>query len=152
DRFGELYSIAKGLEAAIDMLPATATVVLNGDDPLVASLATKTAARRLYFGIRADSPATQTPEHAADSIRCVRCQHLLSYRAVHLSHLGDYQCPECGNARPGLDVAVTTIVPSPDPGLDIIVETAAGTFPLHVPLPGLHNIYNAAAALTGVLA
>jgi len=152
DRFGELYSTAKGLEAVIDTLPATATVVLNGDDPLVASLATRTAARRVYFGIQADSSATQTPEHAADSIRCVRCQHLLSYRAVHLSHLGDYQCPECGNARPALDVAVTAILPSPDAGFDIIVETPVGTFPLHVPLPGLHNVYNAAAALTGVMA
>src|SRR5262249_46534772 len=54
DRLGDLYWIAKGLGAPIDMLPATATVVLNGADPLVASLATKTAARRLYFGIRAD--------------------------------------------------------------------------------------------------
>ena len=152
DRFGELYSIAKGLEAVIDTLPATATVILNGDDPLVASLATHTAARPIYFGIRADSSATQAPEHAADSIRCVRCQHLLSYRAAYLSHLGDYQCPECGNSRPGLDVAVTAILPSPDAGLDIIVETPAGTFPLHVPLPGLHNVYNAAAALTGLLA
>jgi UDP-N-acetylmuramyl tripeptide synthase len=152
DRFGELYSIARGLEAAIDALPASATVVLNGDDPLVASLSPRTPARRVYFGIRADSSSAQAPEHAADSIRCMRCQHLLSYRAVHLSHLGDYQCPECGNARPDLDVAVTSILPSPDAGFDIKVETPAGTFPLQVPLPGLHNVYNAAAALAGVMA
>jgi lipid II isoglutaminyl synthase (glutamine-hydrolysing) len=152
DRFGELYSIARGLEAVIDTLPAAATVVLNGDDPLVASLAPRTAARRVYFGIRSDSSTMQAPEHAADSIRCVRCQHLLSYRTVHLSHLGDYLCPECGNARPDLDVAVTAMLPSPDAGFDIIVETPAGTYPLHVPLPGLHNVYNAAAALAGVMA
>lgn len=155
DRFGELYSIAKGLEAVIDTLPASATVVLNGDDPLVASLAPRAAARRVYFGIRADSSVgsvTQAPEHAADSIRCVRCQHMLTYRTVHLSHLGDYQCPECGNARPDLDVAVTAMLPSPDAGFNIIVETPAGNFPLQVPLPGLHNVYNAAAALAGVMA
>jgi lipid II isoglutaminyl synthase (glutamine-hydrolysing) len=151
DRFGELYAMARKLEAVIEALPASATVVLNGDDPLVASLAPEAPARRLYFGIRADTGA-QVPEHAADTIRCVRCQHLLTYRVVHLSHLGDYQCPECGNARPGLDIAVTSVQPSPDAGSEITVETPAGTFALQVPLPGLHNAYNAAAALAGRIA
>jgi lipid II isoglutaminyl synthase (glutamine-hydrolysing) len=147
DRFGELYSIAKGLEADIEALPASATVLLNADDPLVASLAPAARARRVYFGIRADSVGTQVPEHAADTIRCVRCQHPLSYRRVYLSHLGDYQCQECQNARPVLDVAVSSVRPSPQAGSEITVETPAGTFALRVPLPGLHNVYNAAAAL-----
>jgi lipid II isoglutaminyl synthase (glutamine-hydrolysing) len=147
DRFGELYSMAKGLEAVIEALPASATVILNGDDPLVASFAPAALARRLYFGIRADTVGPQVPEHAADTIRCVRCQHLLSYRAVYLSHLGDYQCPECGTARPVLDVAVTAVRPSPEAGSEITIQTPAGAFPLHVPLAGLHNVYNAAAAV-----
>jgi UDP-N-acetylmuramyl tripeptide synthase len=158
DRFGELYSMAKMLESVIEALPASATVVLNGDDPLVASLAPEAPARRLHYGIRADngeagdSASTQVPEHAADSIRCVRCEHLLSYRAVHLSHLGDYRCDECGNARPALDIAVTAIRPSPEAGSEITVETPAGAFPLQVPLPGVHNVYNAVAALAGAMA
>jgi lipid II isoglutaminyl synthase (glutamine-hydrolysing) len=152
DRFGELYSMARALEAVIEAMPASATVVLNGDDPLVASLAPGALARRMYFGIRMDGAGAQVPEHAADTIRCVRCQHPLSYRVVHLSHLGDYQCPECGNARPGLDVAVTAIGPSAEDGSEITVETPAGTFSLQVPLPGLHNVYNAAAALAGDIA
>ena len=147
DRFGELYSMARGLEAVIEALPPSATVVLNGDDPLVASLAPAACARRLYFGIQADTAGTQVPEHAADTIRCVRCQHPLSYRVVYLSHLGDYQCPECGNARPILDVAITAVRPSPGAGSEITVATPAGTFALQVPLPGLHNVYNTAAAL-----
>jgi UDP-N-acetylmuramyl tripeptide synthase len=151
DRFGELYSMARWLEAVIEALPASATVVLNGDDPLVASLAPGAPARRLYFGIRADGAGSQVPEHSADTIRCVRCQHLLNYRVVHLSHMGDYQCPECGNARPGLDVAVTEIRPLSDAGSEITVETPDGTFQLHVPLAGLHNVYNAAAALAGAI-
>ncbi len=152
DRFGELYSMARGLEAVIEALPASATVVLNGDDPLVASFAPGARARRLYFGIQADCAGAQVPEHAADTIRCVRCQHPLSYRVVHFSHLGDYQCPECGNARPALDVAVTAVRPLPGAGSEITVETPTGTFPLQVPLPGLHNVYNAAAAIAGGMA
>ena len=147
DRFGELYSMARALEAVIEALPASATVVLNGDDPLVASLAPGASARRLFFGIRAGGTGAQAPEHAADTIRCVRCQHMLSYRAVYLSHLGDYECLECGNTRPDLDVAVTAVRPSPDGGSEITVETPAASYLLRVPLPGPHNVYNAAAAV-----
>ena len=39
DRFGELYSMARRLESAIEALPWRASAVLNGDDPLVASFA-----------------------------------------------------------------------------------------------------------------
>jgi lipid II isoglutaminyl synthase (glutamine-hydrolysing) len=149
DRFGELYSMARDLEAVIESLPASSTVVLNGDDPLVASFAPDARARRMYFGIGDDRAGTQLPEHAADTIRCVRCQHPLTYRVVHVSHLGDYHCPECGNARPHLDVAVTAIEPSQETGSEITVATPAGPFSLRVPLAGLHNVYNAAAALAG---
>ena len=152
DRFGELYSMAKWLETVIEALPASATVILNGDDPLVASLAPGAPARRLYYGIRADGAGAREPEHSADTIRCVRCQHPLNYRVVHLSHLGDYECPGCGNARPRLDVAVTAIRSLSDAGSEIDVETPAGAFQLHVPLAGLHNAYNAAAALAGAMA
>jgi lipid II isoglutaminyl synthase (glutamine-hydrolysing) len=151
DRFGELYSMAGKLEAVIEALPASATAVLNGDDPLVASLAPGAPARRLYFGVQTEGAGPQVPEHAADTIRCVRCQHQLDYRVAYLSHLGDYECPACGNARPGLDVAVTAIRPSA-PGCEITVETPAGTYTLQVPLPGMHNVYNAAAALAGEIA
>ncbi len=146
DRFGELYSMARGLAAVIESLPASATVALNADDPLVASLAPQAVARRIYYGIRVGG-AAQVPEHAADTIRCVNCQRQLSYRAVYLSHLGDYECPECGGARPRLDVAVTAIQPSSEDGAEVKIETPAGTFALRVPLAGMHNVYNVAAAI-----
>jgi lipid II isoglutaminyl synthase (glutamine-hydrolysing) len=160
DRFGELYSMARMLQTVVQSLPASATVVLNGDDPLVASLpetaeagaTARTAARVIYYGISGEGAGLTVPEHSADTIRCVRCQHLLSYRAVHLSHLGDYSCQACGSSRPALDIAVSAIRPSPDGGSDITVETPAGPIRLRVPLGGVHNVYNTAAALACVTA
>jgi UDP-N-acetylmuramyl tripeptide synthase len=152
DRFGELYSMARMLEAAIETLPGQASAVLNGDDPLVASFAPRAAARRLYFGLRATGAGAGIPEHAADTIRCVRCQHALTYRRVYVSHLGDWECRECGSRRPDLDVAVTQVQASPDGGSEVTAETPAGTMLVRVPLPGLHNVYNAAAALAGAFA
>jgi UDP-N-acetylmuramyl tripeptide synthase len=152
DRFGELYSMARMLEAAVETLPATAAAVLNGDDPLVASFAPDARARRLYYGLRADGIGAEVPEHAADTIRCVRCQHALTYRRAYVSHLGDYQCGQCGTRRPDLDIAVTGVDTLPDGGSDVTAETPMGTIRLRVPLPGLHNVYNAAAALAGACA
>lgn len=152
DRFGELYSLAQTLETAIEALPAHTSAVLNGDDALVASLAPRASARRLYFGLRAEGVGARVPEHAADTIRCVRCQHPLAYRRVYVSHLGDYECPGCGSGRPDLDIAITCVQASPDGGTDVTAETPAGTVPVHVPLPGLHNVYNAAAALAAAFA
>ena len=152
DRFGELYSMARMLEAAIAALPAQASVVLNGDDPLVASLAPDAPARRLHFGLRVEGLGTGVPEHAADSIRCVHCQHDLTYRRAYMSHLGDYECSSCGSRRPALDIAVTRVEASPDGGSEVTAETPAGTVQVHVPLPGLHNVYNTAAALAGAYA
>ena len=152
DRFGELYSMARMLETAVEALPAQASAVLNGDDPLVASFAPCAPARRLYYGLRAADAGAQAPEHAADTIRCVRCQHPLAYRRVYVSHLGDYECRACGSGRPDLDIAVTEVQASPDGGSDVTAETPAGTVRVHVPLPGLHNVYNTAAALAGAFA
>jgi UDP-N-acetylmuramyl tripeptide synthase len=157
DRFGELYSMARMLEASIEALPAHASAVLNGDDPLVASFAPHAAARRLYYGLRsegvgAEGVGAEIPEHAADTIRCVHCQHALTYHRAYLSHLGDYECPGCGSRRPDLDIAVTQVQASSDGGTDLTADTPVGTVQVHVPLPGLHNVYNAAAALAGAFA
>ncbi len=152
DRFGELYSMARMLESAIEALPWHGSAVLNGDDALVASLAPRAQARRLYFGLRVDGVGSEVPEHSADTIRCVHCQHALTFRRAYMSHLGDYECRGCGSKRPDLDIAVTAIHPSPDGGNDVTAETPAGTVQVHVPLPGLHNVYNAAAAIAGAFA
>ncbi len=151
DRFGELYSVAASLEAMIGELPAEASAILNADDPLIASFAPEAKARRVYFGVQSDQVGAAVPEHAADTIRCVHCQHDLEYRKVYISHLGAYRCPHCGYERPPIDVAVTTAELS-GTASTVDLETPAGPIHLDLPLPGLHNIYNAAAAVAGAYA
>ena len=51
-----------------------------------------------------------------------------------------------------LDIAITRVQPTPDGGADLTAETPAGTMQVHVPLPGLHNVYNTAAAIAGAYA
>ncbi len=152
DRYGELYAVANSLERMISELPAEATAVLNGDDPLVASFAPGARAKRLYFGMVTDDVGTQVPEHAADTIRCVRCQHDLVYTKAYISHLGAYRCPNCGYARPPLDLEVVHVRLDASGPSPIEMKTPAGPLAFDLALPGLHNVYNAAAAVGGALA
>ena len=152
DRYGELYSVARAIETMIRGLPPEATIVLNGDDPLVASFAPDAVCRRLYFGMRTEDVGTQVPEHAADTIRCVRCQHDLDYTKAYISHLGAYRCPTCGYARPPLDIAVTQAQLDPLGPAHVTLETPAGPLTYDLALQGLHNVYNSAGAVAGALA
>src|SRR5260221_90544 len=147
DRYGELYSGAAALENMIRGLPPEATVVLNGDDPMVASFAPDAVCRRLYFGVRTDDVGTQVPEHAADTIRCVKCQHDLVYSKAYISHLGAYVCPNCGYSRPPLDVAVTHAELDPVGASRITLETPAGTLTYKRALHGLRNVHKSAGGV-----
>jgi UDP-N-acetylmuramyl tripeptide synthase len=152
DRYGELYKVASGLERIIRELPATATVILNADDPLVANFAPEMAARRLYFGLEAKDLGGTVPEHAADTVRCVKCQHYFEYDTVYISHLGAYHCPQCGYARPGLDIALTAAEMLPQGPTTVTVRTPAGEVTATLPLVGIHNVYNVTGAIAGAYA
>jgi len=144
DRYGELELVAARWRALARELPPDAQLVVNGDDPQLGELA---GARpgTVVFGV--DDPARGGElQHAADSKHCVRCGAPYVFHVAYVGHLGDYECPACGNRRPPLELAARTIALE---GLD------GATFELHAPegvrrvrlrLPGLYNVYNALAA------
>ncbi len=149
DRYGELELVAARWRAAVTSLPDAALAV-NGDDPLVAELAD---GRGLVFGL--DDPQVARPalQHAADSIHCVRCGTPYRYAHVYVGHLGDYRCPNCGHARPALDLTARDVRLH---GLDSVEFTLAAnreSASVRLSVPGLYNVYNAlaAAALARIL-
>jgi UDP-N-acetylmuramyl tripeptide synthase len=154
DRYGELYSVAKALDKTLEGLPETSTILLNGNDPQVANFGQKAKARRLYFGLETTEVGTPVPEQSADIIRCIHCQEDLQYEVAYLSHLGLYRCPNCGYTLPPLDIAATSIKLAPDGEGPTHVEfrTPQGNMSLEISLPGVHNVYNAAAAIGASLA
>ena len=152
DRYGELEHIAERWRAAVATLPPTSTLVVNADDPLVADLADGRAAT-LRFGV--DDPRLARPalQHAADSKYCIRCGEPYDYAAAYVGHLGDYRCPNCGHARPKLDVVAREIALHGLDGSSFTLTASEGEARIELPLPGLYNVYNAlgAAALALVL-
>ena len=123
DRYGEVDIIAEKWQKALSKLPKSSTVLLNSDDPQIAYLGKSLKAKTIYFGINAKKKNLNKLEHATDSIFCLNCQKRLSFTEIYFSHIGIWQCKNCGLERP--DPAYSTVKSS---------------------LPGFYNLYNTVAA------
>jgi UDP-N-acetylmuramyl tripeptide synthase len=151
DRYGELEIVAERWRAAIGALPATAALVVNGDDPIVADLA-EGRAGAVRFGLDDPRHARPSLQHAADSKYCVRCGTPYEYATVYVGHLGDYRCPQCDHRRPALDVVARDIELRGLLASRFRLVAPAGETEIELALPGLYNVYNAVAASTLSLA
>ncbi len=153
DRYYEIDALARRIADAVATLPASATLVLNADDPIIAHLAGRHRGPTLFFGV--DDPAVggAVPQAISDATRCPRCRSPLAYRRVVLAHEGDWSCPSCGLARPPRDVAATAVELSPTGSVLRLAGLAGSVLdPIELPVPGLYNAYNALAALAAARA
>ncbi len=146
DRYGELEGLVAEWRRLVARLPDDTVLVLDADDPPVAHLG-EGRGQVVHFGV--DDPAVGRTEqaHAADSTHCPRCDAALDYSLIAISHLGHWRCPACGLARPRPDVSARSIELRGVDGFRIELETPAGPVSATVALPGLHNAYNATAAV-----
>lgn len=146
DRYGEVDYLAGVWRAAVAKLPADSTLVLNADDPLVASLGPDAPCRVVYFGIDDSRLGDSVLEHAADARRCHACGAPYDYAVAYYGHVGVYRCPGCGRARPVPDVSARTVTLDGLAGAALTLATPQGDIALRIRLPGVYNVYNALAA------
>ena len=118
---------------------------MNGDDPQLGQLSRVHPAATV-FGL--DDPRCARPslQHAADSKYCLDCGTPYQYAAAYVGHLGDYRCPECGQARPPLDVVARDVEIHGLEFTEFLLVTPEGTRHVRLRVPGLYNVYNALAA------
>jgi UDP-N-acetylmuramyl tripeptide synthase len=147
DRYGELDAIARRWRPALLALGPETTVVVNADDPTLAALTAELDARVVRFGLNEAVHRLEELSHAADAATCRACGADLAYHALYVSHLGDWYCPRCGNARPALDVAGSEIALHGVESLDMRVAVDGRAVPVRVGVPGLYNAYNLLAAV-----
>ena len=153
DRYFEIDALARRIGDAIAKLDPKTTLVLNADDPIVATLGTRHRGATLYFGVDDPSVGGRVPQSISDATRCPRCKAPLSYERVILAHVGEWSCPNCGLARPDRDVsAIGVRLHAAGSEIDLRVPAAAAFDPVKVPLPGLYNSYNALAAIAAARA
>lgn len=103
DRYGEIDTIARKWKAAIEKLPSTTVLILNADDPSIAFIGKDKKTNTFYFGL--DEKGSQKIKHGADTIYCPNCSEKLSFKNIQFSHLGDWNCPNCGFKRPATDIS-----------------------------------------------
>lgn len=151
DRYGELEHLAALWAGVVAALPPEATPVLNADDPAVAALG-QGREGVITFGIDDPEMALPALPHAADSTRCRTCEAPLGYDLVTIGHLGHWRCSACGSARLRPDVRATRVELRGARGIAVTVDTPRGEIAAELTLAGLHNAYNATAAVAAAIA
>jgi UDP-N-acetylmuramyl tripeptide synthase len=151
DRYGELEAIADAWARMVRELPGDTVLVLNADDPAVASLDAG-GRRTVTFGVDDPAAALDALPHAADSTRCRVCAAPLTYGRVVLGHMGDWRCTACDARRPVPDVRAVRVELEGTTAVRLALETPAGPVTARIAMPGMHNAYNATAAAAAALA
>ncbi|MBA3655188.1 MAG: DUF1727 domain-containing protein [Actinobacteria bacterium] len=150
DRYGELDTTAAVIGRAIAGLDGSATVCLNADDPLVASLARYGDRPDIrWFGVDAEGVERLDHDAASDSDHCPQCGHALDYTKAYYSHLGHYRCPDGHVERPTPELSLTSFesIDVHDGASRLTVDVEGDSISIVLPLPGLYNAYNALAAM-----
>ena len=93
DRYGEVARVLKAVKKGIKRAPQ-ATLCLNADDPLTASLALMADRSVLYYGLDCPAEGYQKSE-LSDAVYCIRCREPYQYRYHTYAHLGGFFCLGC---------------------------------------------------------
>ncbi len=140
DRYGELDTTKQKIQEGIDVMPDV-QLLLNADDPLVASLRGRKK-KPVFFGVRSieDRSGKRTVTSSPEEIFNCQCGRALEYSKKFYAQQGHYYC-KCGYKRP-----------VPDYEADILLEKDFSVIKLggeefKIPLVGFFNAYNALAAI-----
>ncbi len=127
-------------DAILPAIHPDTTLVLNADDPLVASFA-KGHDKVRWFGL--DRCAISTDAHSGlyhDGARCPVCKGKMTYSCYHYEHIGHYRCESCGHHRADADFSVTAL------DLSEGKLTLDGKQEISLAFRSIYNVYNILAA------
>jgi UDP-N-acetylmuramyl tripeptide synthase len=150
DRYGEVEAVAALWREALSTAPSELTLVLNADDPAVASLEDGRD-NVIYFGVEDSRLDRGAIEHAADALSC-RCGARLTYDVAYFGHMGHWRCPACGRVRPQPHVAATEVELRDGRSVRFGIKEQGtgnreqGRSRIEMGIGGLYNVYNALAA------
>lgn len=139
DRYGELATTKKFIQNGIDLKP-NLTLILNADDPLVASF---DGNNKIYYGVENVEYAEglePSSSHTEEVFNCP-CGKPLSYEKKFFAQQGHYYC-ECGYKRPEPKYKANVIL------YKTFSKILINSEEFEVPLVGLFNAYNAIGAVS----
>ena len=91
-----------------EALSPEATVILNADDLVCATLAPKNE-KRVYFGLDVDKAHEDAPLYLQDIVYCPQCGQLLEADYIRYNHIGRLHCTSCDFASPVPDFVLTNV-------------------------------------------
>ena len=139
DRYGELATTKRFIQNGIDK-KSDLTLVLNADDPLVASFTG--GGKHIFYGVDEVKYADglePSKSHTEEAFNCP-CGKPLNYKKKFYAQQGHYYC-ECGYKRPELNYKANVTLYKDRSVLSINGEE------FEVYLVGLFNAYNALGAI-----
>ncbi|MFH0703117.1 MAG: Mur ligase family protein [bacterium] len=147
DRYGELDTTAKKIQAAIEKTTEIKPlkVILNADDPIVSSLAKEKAVEKIYYGFNQVNFSEKKQDiNSLQEICSCKCGKRYNYSKIFYGHLGHYNCI-CGESRPTPKISASVDI---NANIIIIKTNNNDEFTINLKMPGLYNAYNALAAVT----
>ena len=150
DRYGEVTHTLENIRAGIEKVPE-ALLCLNADCSLTSSLAGDLPNRHVFYGIEKGAVPSREKAELSDATHCIRCKTEYEYDYITYGHLGGFRCPKCGYCRQEPDYSVTKVTSLRADGTDLIMRLHGRQVGVHVNLPALYNIYNAAGALSAAI-
>jgi len=136
DRYGEVSLTADLIKRALELAPE-ASLLLNGDDPLVAQFGENTQRTCYYMGVCASE---NQEEIEGASQFCPLCGKTLHYDYRHYGQLGKFSCAGCGFARKDPDFRVFDV--NTENGLSFSLKHGESVKQFAVQYRGFYNIYN----------
>lgn len=109
DRYGEIDSIAKRWNWAVQKLSKNTKIIANADDASMAYIALKSRLNVQFFGL--DKGGIHSIPHGADTIYCPGCNSKLNFEFINFSHLGKWKCNKCKFSRPKVDISSFSFYP-----------------------------------------
>ena len=104
-RHGDYKKVYNVIESAIT---TKATLIVNGDDPIVTTLASGKKDKKVFYGMNKNYESYESLEsNCLDMVYCPKCNHKLVYNYVQFGNVGDYYCPKCDFKRPKLNYEIT---------------------------------------------
>lgn len=145
DRYGELDSIATNFKNTFCKI--TTKLILNADDPLVASMGRETINQVSYFGISDYIGEVIEHDYTADSIFDIVTGKKLQYSQRYFGHMGIYRSENSSTVRPKPNVDLIKMTKFTKQKSEFVVSITTKDQKITLNLPGLYNIYNALAAI-----
>jgi len=150
DRYGRIEAVVQKVGQGLAAIP-NGFCVLNADDPLVASLDSRSGLAIRFYGAENGFQDRRAEGRLSEGRRCPRCGTRLEYGVEYFAHAGIYRCPGCDYRRPQASVILRRFMPRGAEGSELTVEIDGVTHPFNISFPGLFNAYNALAALSAGL-